>query len=96
MTFALNDVITNGSSAGKVIEIVKRDPTWKCAGVRVMNIGLETFGGNVGFASFVPDYLSWKLVSFEWAPVIGGGLEERYVWTAGGKRLAREVRRIEP
>jgi hypothetical protein len=33
-------------------------------------------------------------VPFEWAPVVGGGVEERYVWSAGYRWLRREVRRI--
>lgn len=95
--FKIGDLITNGTSAGKVLELVDRDPRWKTSGVRVMNIGLEKFGSNVGYSSFKPDYLlsSWRIVPEDWAPVVGGDLEERYVWTAGYSRLQRELRRAE-
>jgi len=62
-----------------------------------MCIPLEQFGGNAGMSDFIPDYLaaSWRHVPFKWTPVIGGGLEERYVWSSDWRRLQREVRRIE-
>lgn len=93
--FKPGDLITNGSEAGRVLERVARDSRWQSPGVRIMNIGLEVFGGNVGMSSFVPDYLlsSWRPVPHDWEPVIGGELEERYVWVAGYTRLRREVRR---
>lgn len=98
MTFNIGDMITNGSSAGKVIEKVGRDPRWKTHGLKVQNMALEEFGGNVGQSSFVPGYLlsSWRLLPLEWTS-IGGGLEERYVWTANlhGQWLQREIRKIE-
>jgi hypothetical protein len=90
-------IIMNGSSAGKVIERVEHDPQWRCSGWRVINIGLEQFGGMTGMTSFVADYLmsGWRPVPFEWTPVTGGVLEERYVWTADYGRLRRELRHIE-
>ncbi len=93
----VGSTITDGSSAGRVIERVERDPRWKTSGWRVANIGLEKFGGNVGTTTFIPDYLlgSMRHVPFEWAPMTGGGLEERYVWSADWTRLVREVRVIE-
>ena len=99
MAFEVGDLITDGSSAGTVLNIVDRDPRWKTSGVRVLNIGLDTFDGNVGYASFIPNYLlnGWRLVPMDWAPVVGGGLEERYVWRDGkvGYRLQRELRTVE-
>lgn len=94
--FNVNDYITDGTSAGRVTELVEKDVRWGTPGARVMNIGLEPFGGNVGMTSFIPDYLlsSWHLVPFEWAPIRNGqGLEERFVWTSNWTRLQREVRR---
>lgn len=86
--------ITNGSSAIRVTERVARDARWRTSGWRGLAVPLETFGGNAGMSEFVADYLlsSWRHVPFEWEPVVGGGLEERYVWTAGYRRLQREVR----
>lgn len=92
----VGSTIMNGSSALRITERVKRDARWGTIGWRGMNIPLEEFGGNPGTTSFVPDYLlgSWRHVPFEWAPVLGGGLEERYVWTPGWRRLQRELRRV--
>lgn len=89
--------ITNGSSALRVQDRVEKDSRWKTSGWRGLNVSLEEFGGNTGQTSFVPDYLltSWRHVPFEWAPVVGGGLEERYVWQEGCRWLRREVRRID-
>ena len=56
--FAVAEVITNGSSAGRVIEVVSSSAAHR--------------GG-----------------------VARGQLEERYVWTAGHKRLQRELRRLD-
>lgn len=94
--FAEGDLITNGSSAGTVLALVQRDPTWKCAGYRVMNVGMGPFDGNVGMSSFVADYLAngWHIVPMDWTP-IPGGLEERYVWSRGYRWLEREVRKAE-
>lgn len=94
--FNVGTYITNGASAGRVTELVERDPRWKTDGVRVSNIGLELFGGNVGQTSFVPGYLlgSWAEIPFEWAPVKGSDdLVERYVWRDNWRRLEREVQR---
>jgi hypothetical protein len=93
----IGDLITNGSSAGKVLELVDRDPDWKTAGVRVHNIPLEQFGGNAGMSSFVADHQlgGWRIVPMEWVPVTGGSLEERYEWAPNYSRLQRQVRRIE-
>lgn len=94
-SFRVDDVITNGSSAGKVIEIMTgQDPRWRTPGVRLVNISLEQFGGMPGCSSFVPDYLlsGWRLVPFEWTALVGGKAEERYVWSKDYRRLQREVR----
>lgn len=92
--FGIGAYITNGSSAGRVIEVIEKDTRWQCPALRLANIGLEQFGGNVGFSSTVPDYLlsSWHQIPFEWAPVTGGKLEERYVWRDNYQRLERELR----
>lgn len=92
--FGIGDYITNGSSAGRVIEIVDRDPRWHCPALKLSNVGLEAFGGNVGMASSVPDYLlsGWRRIPFEWTPNPGGQTEERYVWRDNWRRLEREVR----
>lgn len=94
----VGSTITDGSSALRVTERVEKDPRWGTPSWRGMNISLEQFGGNTGMTSTVPDYLlgSWRHVPFEWSPVTGGGLEERYVWSSDWRRLQREVRRTEP
>jgi len=91
--FAMGDLITNGSSAGRVLAY-ECDQRWRADGYRIQNVALEGFGGNVGFKSFVPDYLvgSWRALPTDWSPVVGGGLEERYVQTSNG-RYRRELRR---
>jgi hypothetical protein len=91
----VGSTITNGSSCIRVTERVEKDPRWGTAGWRGMAIPLEAFGGNAGTSEFVPDYLltGWYHVPFEWRPCIGGGVEERYVWSADWRRLQREVRR---
>lgn len=94
--------ITNGSSALRITERVELDRRWGCPSWRGMCIPLERFGGNAGMSDTVPDYLigadvltgGWHHVPFEWTPVVGGGLEERYVWADGWRRLQREVRRV--
>lgn len=93
----VGSTITNGSSALRVTERVQRDSRWRTSGWRGANVALEEFGGNTGYSTFVPDYLlpSWRHVPFEWAPVVGGGLEERYVWGSGCRWLQREVRKTE-
>ena len=92
--FGIGDYITNGSSAGRVIEVVERDPHWHGPALKLSNIGLEAFGGNVGMASSVPDYLlsGWRRIPFEWTANPGGQTEERYVWRDNWRRLEREVR----
>lgn len=92
----VGSVITNGSSALKITERVEKNPRWGTAGWRGVCIPLERYGGNPGMSDFVPDYLvaSWRHVPFEWTPVVGGGVEERYVWSSGYRWLQREVRRI--
>lgn len=92
--FGIGAYITNGSSAGRVVEIVEKDPRWKVPALKLANIGLEAFGGNVGMTDTVPDYLlsGWYPIPFEWSPVVGGGLQERYVWVDNYRRLQREVR----
>lgn len=93
--FEPGQLITNGSSAGEVMGY-GRDAKWKTHGCWVRKVGLEEFNGNVGFSSFIPDYLltSWRPLPLEWTRVVGGGLEERYVPTTAG-RFRREVRRVE-
>jgi hypothetical protein len=95
MDVQVGSTITNGSSCIRVTERVARDPRWRAPGWRGISIPLEEFGGNAGMSEFVPDYLlsGWYHVPFEWRPVTGGGLEERYVWAPGWRRLQREVRR---
>lgn len=97
MDVQVGSTITNGSSCIRVTERVARDPRWRVPGWRGMNIALEAFGGNTGTTSFVADYLlsGWYHVPFEWRPVTGGGLEERYVWSRDYRRLTRELRTIE-
>jgi hypothetical protein len=92
----VGSTITNGSSALQITERVERDTRWGTPSWRGMCIPLEAFGGNLGMTDTVPDYLlgSWRHVPFEWRPVTGGGLEERYVWTPDWRRLQREVRRM--
>lgn len=94
MDVQVGSTITNGSSCIRVTERVEKDPRWRAPGWRGLNIGLEAFGGNTGTTSFVPDHLlsGWYHVPFEWRRVIGGELEERYVWSADWTRLQREVR----
>jgi hypothetical protein len=89
--------ITNGMSAMELTEHVTRNPKWKTSGWNGKAIGLERFNGMPGGLDFIPDYLlgSWRPVPWDWTPVIGGGLEERYVRTANYFRLHREVRRCE-
>jgi hypothetical protein len=91
------DLITDGSSAGVVRELIAKDPRWKVPAVRIENVSLEQFGGNRGMTSSVPDHLlgGWRIVPEEWTPVIGGGLEERYVWARDYSHMVRELRRIE-
>lgn len=91
----VGSTITNGSSALRIIERVGKDIRWRTPGWRGICVPLEAFGGNPGMTDFVADYLlsSWRHVPFEWAPVVGGGVEERYVWSANWRRLQREVRR---
>lgn len=91
----VGSTITNGSSAIRVTERVEKDPIWQASGWRGLDIPLEAFGGNPGTTSFVPDYIarSWRHVPFEWTPVVGGQVEERYVWAPGWRHLQREIRR---
>ena len=91
----VGSTISNGSSCIRVTERVEKDARWGTAGWRGLCIPLEAFGGNAGSSEFVPDYLlsGWYHVPFEWRPCVGGGVEERYVWTADWRRLQREVRR---
>jgi hypothetical protein len=93
----VGSTITNGSSALRVTERVEQDPRWGTPSWAGINISLEQFGGNPGTRTSVPDYLlgSWRNVPFEWTPVVGGGLEERYVWSPTYRWLQREVRKAE-
>jgi hypothetical protein len=92
----VGSTITNGSIAVRVTERVERNTRWGVPGWQGLSIPLEQFGGNPGLSEFVPDYLlsGWYHVPFEWRPVVGGSLEERYVWAPGWRYLQREVRRV--
>lgn len=92
---AVGSTITNGSSAMRVDAREKFRGTF---GWRGMNISLEQFGGNTGMTSWIADHTaaSWRHVPFDWSPVVGGGLEERYVWSSDWRRLQREVRQTVP
>lgn len=96
MDVQVGSTITNGSSCIRVTERVARDARWRTSGWRGLSVPLEEFGGNPGTTQFVPDYLltGWYHVPFEWRR-IPGGLEERYVWASGWRRLQREVRPLE-
>lgn len=91
--FEVGALITNGSSAGRVLSYVDRSGQWGCPAYRIENIGLEQFNGNVGYTSEVPDYLAtgWRRLPLEWAPVVGCSLEERYVHSGNG-RMRRDLR----
>jgi hypothetical protein len=87
--------ITNGSSA-MVARRHEHSARWKADGWTGDAIALEQFGGGVGMTAFVPDYLlsSWYPMPEEWSPVVGGGLEERYVPVdLAGTRYRRELRK---
>jgi len=90
--------ITNGSSALRITAREERSTRWHGPAWRGLCVPLEAFGGNAGMSDSVPDYLlgSWRHVPFEWEPVTGGGLEERYVWADNWRRLQREVRPVQP
>jgi hypothetical protein len=94
----VGSTITNGSSALRINRRVERDPRWGTPSWEGISISLEEFGGMNGMLTTVPDYLlgSWRHLPFEWRPVVGGALEERYVWAGGYRWLQREVRRAEP
>lgn len=93
MEIQVGSTITNGSTAIRVDRRVKSHPRWKSPGWEGVIVAMEEFGAR-SMRDFVPDYLaaSWRHVPFEWAPVTGGGLEERYVWSRGYRYLQREVR----
>lgn len=95
MDIQVGSTIMNGSSAIRVDRREERNKTWGVPGWSGVGIPLEEFG-NRGMREFVPDYLAtgWRHVPFEWTPVVGGGLEERYVWSRGYRYLQREVRQI--
>jgi hypothetical protein len=86
--------ITNGVSALRLERQVPREGRWGIAGWQGFSIALEAFGGTTGTRTFLPDYLvrTWRHVPFEWSPVPGGGLVERYRWDKGCARLCREIR----
>lgn len=93
----VGSTIMNGSSCIRVTEKVARDARWRTSGWRGINIALESFGGGTGTVGFVADYLlsGWENVPFEWRPVPGGAVEERYAWNKSWTRLVREVRKVE-
>lgn len=97
--FRVDDVITNGPIAGKVIEVMSgADPRWRTPGVMLSPISTDqTIVASLGAASFVPDHLltGWYLVPFDWSTVINGRAEERYSWADDRHTmLTREVRAI--
>lgn len=97
--FAVGDLITNGSSAGKVL---REETRHGVPGLRVENIPLGEFGfgGNRGRSQHIPDHVlrGWRLVSFEWSRLPGGDLEAKYEWAglAAGGHLVRRVRVAAP
>jgi len=91
----VGSTITNGSSALRITERGTAQGGWY--GITISFLGV----GDVKrpqSPAFVPDDLlpAWRHVPFEWTPVVGSGLEERYVWGAGCRWLQREVRKVEP
>lgn len=93
MMFKPGQIITNGTSAGEVLERVDRDPHWKVPGWKIRNIGMSQFGGNTGMTSVIPDYLcgSWKvIIPGRWFPIEGGELEARYTWSHNYHHLQKE------
>lgn len=90
--------ITNGSSALRVTAREEHSSRWSGPAWRGLCVPLEQFGGNAGMSDTVPDYLlgSWRHVPFEWEPVVGGKLEERFVWSPTYRWLQREVRPVQP
>lgn len=91
----VGSTITNGSSAMRISERSVSNPRWGCNGWIGVCIPLEEFGGGRGMSTFIADYLlgSWRHVPFEWTPITGGALEERYVWSPTWSHLQREVRK---
>ena len=98
-SFKVGDLITNGSSAGKILARVERDKAWRTSGWRVQNIAVGSpCGGNTGMSSFVSDTIiaGWQIITDEWAPVVGApSLEARYEWSPCFMYLIRAVRRVE-
>lgn len=90
----VGSTITNGSSALRINRRIERDPRWGTPSWEGISVSLEEFGGMNGMTDTVPDYLlgSWRHLPFEWTPVVGGALEERYVWAPSWRWLQREVR----
>jgi hypothetical protein len=98
--FKLGDVLTSPSGFFcKVVELVAKDPRWKCSGYRVLQLDNGTGDGH-GFTEFLAGYLasSWRVIEVDgpWlpAPRTGGELEERFV--SRGSSMARELRKITP
>jgi hypothetical protein len=93
----VGSTVTNGSSALRITERVEKDARWGTSGWRGICIPLEQFGGNPGMSDFIPDYLvsNWHHVPFEWEPLVGGGVEHRYVWSSDWRWLQHEVRRAQ-
>jgi hypothetical protein len=88
----VGSTITNGSSAIRVTERAEKDARWGTPGWRGLPI---PFDGYPVVRDFVSDHevVNWRHVPFEWTEYAGSGVEERYVWTDGWRRLQREVRR---
>ncbi len=84
--------VDSGGTVRKVHEYVARDPRWKQAGWRCLRLNNGTGDGH-GFTEFVPFLDSMRKIELDtWYPVIGGGLEQR--WVARGSIVQRELRKV--
>jgi len=94
MDIQVGSIITNGSRAVRITERIQGDRgiVWKGA-----HISLDQFEVGTGTTTFLAEVTlqEWRHVPFEWRAVVGGQLEERYVWGEGCRWLQREVRRVE-
>src|SRR5574343_1953343 len=75
---------------------VDRDPRWKVPGWRVLKLYTQ-FGDSHSMTEFLAGYLTdgHTVVTLdEWTPVLGGGVEARWVHDAESGRFVRELRRI--
>ena len=96
--YSVGDIIESGSRIGRVTEIVAKDKRWKSSGVRVAYFDMGTCDGSMNAlvgtitTEFLADYLTSRLAPLEWSRVVGGSLEERYVYS--GSQARRELRRL--